>query len=197
MARRTMRMPAFCSSLSPLMSRMACLARMSATPPPATMPSSTAARVACRASSTRAFFSFISTSVAAPTLMRATPPASLARRSCSFSLSYSAGGHADLGADLRHAVSDGLLVAGTVDDGGVLLGDLDLAGTAEHVDRGVLELVAELFGDDLAAGQDCDILQHFLTAIAEAGRLTHTTFSVPRRRLTIRWREPHPRRPRR
>ena len=39
------------------------------------------------ASSTRAFFSFISVSVAAPTLMIATPPASLARRSCSFSLS--------------------------------------------------------------------------------------------------------------
>ncbi len=50
-----------------------------------------------------------------------------------------AGGHTDLGANLRHAVSDGLLVAGTVDDGGVLLGDLDLAGTAEHVDRGILE----------------------------------------------------------
>ncbi len=52
-----------------------------------TMPSSTAARVAARASSTRAFFSFISISVAAPTLMTATPPASLARRSWSFSLS--------------------------------------------------------------------------------------------------------------
>jgi hypothetical protein len=33
---------------------------MTATPPPGTMPSSTAARVAWRASSTRAFFSFIS-----------------------------------------------------------------------------------------------------------------------------------------
>ena len=50
-------------------------------PPPATMPSSTAARVACIASSTRAFFSFNSVSVAAPTLMTATPPTSLARRS--------------------------------------------------------------------------------------------------------------------
>ena len=58
-------------------------------PPPATMPSSTAALVAFRASSMRSFFSFISVSVAAPTLMTATPPASLARRSCSFSLSYS------------------------------------------------------------------------------------------------------------
>ena len=37
------------------------------------MPSSTAARVACIASSTRAFFSFISVSVAAPTLITATP----------------------------------------------------------------------------------------------------------------------------
>ena len=61
--------------------------RSSATPPPGTMPSSTAALVACMASSTRAFFSFISVSVAAPTLMTATPPTSLASRSCSFSRS--------------------------------------------------------------------------------------------------------------
>ena len=66
---------------------MAFAARSSATPPPGTMPSSTAARVALSASSTRAFFSFISVSVAAPTLITATPPASLASRSCSFSRS--------------------------------------------------------------------------------------------------------------
>ena len=60
-----------------------------ATPPPGTMPSSTAARVALSASSMRSLNSFISTSVAAPTAITATPPASLARRSCSFSLSYS------------------------------------------------------------------------------------------------------------
>src|SRR5881397_1066788 len=53
------------------------------------MPSSTAARVAWRASSTRCFFSFISVSVAAPTLITATPPESLASRSCSFSRSKS------------------------------------------------------------------------------------------------------------
>jgi type II secretory pathway component PulK len=52
-----------------------------------TMPSSTAALVACIASSTRAFFSFISVSVAAPTLISATPPTSFASRSCSFSRS--------------------------------------------------------------------------------------------------------------
>ena len=48
---------------------------------------SSTARVADRASSTRCFFSLSSTSVAAPTLMTATPPASLARRSWSFSRS--------------------------------------------------------------------------------------------------------------
>ena len=42
-----------------------------------------------RASSTRSFFSFSSTSVAAPTLITATPPASFASRSCSFSRSKS------------------------------------------------------------------------------------------------------------
>ena len=60
-----------------------------ATPPPGTMPSSRAARVACSASSTRCFFSFISVSVAAPTLTTATPPANFARRSWSFSRSKS------------------------------------------------------------------------------------------------------------
>ena len=59
----------------------------SATPPPATMPSSTAALALRTASSMRCLRSFSSTSVAAPTLMTATPPASLASRSCSFSRS--------------------------------------------------------------------------------------------------------------
>ena len=52
-----------------------------ADPPPGTIPSSTAALVALRASSILSFFSFSSVSVAAPTLITATPPASLASRS--------------------------------------------------------------------------------------------------------------------
>mmetsp|Transcript_26592 Transcript_26592/g.106495 ORF Transcript_26592/g.106495 Transcript_26592/m.106495 type:complete len:213 (+) Transcript_26592:310-948(+) len=62
-------------------------AHSSARPPPGTMPSSTAARVALSASTTRSFFSATSTSDAPPTLMTATPPESLARRSWSFSFS--------------------------------------------------------------------------------------------------------------
>ena len=60
-----------------------------AVPPPDTIPSSTAARVELRASSMRSLRSFNSVSVAAPTLMTATPPANFARRSCNFSLSNS------------------------------------------------------------------------------------------------------------
>src|SRR5262249_56245848 len=48
-----------------------------------------AAGGAWRASSTRALVSFIAASVAAPTLISATPPEILARRSWNFSLSYS------------------------------------------------------------------------------------------------------------
>ena len=65
----------------------ALIARSSATPPPATTPSSTAARVACIASSTRSLRSLTSISVEPPTRITATPPASLASRSCSFSRS--------------------------------------------------------------------------------------------------------------
>src|SRR4051812_3580431 len=63
-ARRTIRAPVFSSSIAMASRLIASLASSSATPPPGTMPSSSAARVACRASSTRCFFSFISVSVA-------------------------------------------------------------------------------------------------------------------------------------
>ena len=56
-------------------------------PPPATIPSSTAARVALRASSIRSLRFLSSVSVGSPTLITATPPASFAIRSCNFSRS--------------------------------------------------------------------------------------------------------------
>ena len=42
---------------------------------------------------------------------------------------------------------------------------------AEHVEGDVFELDAEIFGDDIATGQDGDVFQHGLAAIAEARRL--------------------------
>ena len=37
--------------------------------------------------------------------------------------------------------------------------------------RGAVELAADLLGDDLATGQDGDVAQHLLAAVAEARRL--------------------------
>src|SRR5439155_20098194 len=74
----------------------------------------------------------------------------------------------DLGADLVDPALDLLGVAGTLDDGGLVLGGGELANLAEVVQRRVLELEADGLGDDLAAGQDRDVLQHRLAAVTEA-----------------------------
>src|SRR5712671_4914676 len=77
----------------------------------------------------------------------------------------------DLRLDLANPAFDVLLLARAVDDRGVLLLDAHLLGLAEHVERDILELDAEIFADELAAGQDGDVLEHRLAAIAEAWRL--------------------------
>src|SRR3954466_5109775 len=59
-------------------------------------------------------------------------------------------------------------LAGTVDDRGVLFLHDDFLGIAEIVDRGLLELQTDFIGDDRAAREDRDVLQHGFAAIAEA-----------------------------
>ena len=76
------------------------------------------------------------------------------------------------------------LLAGAFDDRGVLLVDRDALGAAEVFERDVLELDAEVFGDAVAAGEDGDVFQHGLAAIAEAGSLDGATLSVPRSLFT-------------
>jgi hypothetical protein len=66
---------------------------------------------------------------------------------------------------------DVLFLAGAVDDGRGFLGDLDALGAAEVLQLRVLELEAQLFGDHRAAGEDRDVFQHGLAAVAEARRL--------------------------
>src|SRR5699024_6732730 len=88
-ARTTARAPTASSPVRPREPSRPSAAWTWALPPPATMPASMAARVAETASSIRIFFSLSSTSVCAPTLITDTPPASFARRSCSFSRSQS------------------------------------------------------------------------------------------------------------
>ena len=58
-----------------------------------------------------------------------------------------------------------------VDDRGVLLLDPDALGFAEHLQGHVLELDAEVLRDHRARGEDGDVLEHRLAAVAEAGRL--------------------------
>lgn len=65
------------------------MAYKSAHPPPITIPSSTAALVAHKASVILSFTSETSTSEAPPTLIIPTPPYNLANLSFNFSLSYS------------------------------------------------------------------------------------------------------------
>jgi hypothetical protein len=77
----------------------------------------------------------------------------------------------DLAADLVDATCDVVRVAATLNDRGVVLADDDLASGAEHVERHGLELEPDLFRDDLAAGQDRDVLQHGLAPVAEPGGL--------------------------
>src|SRR5205807_6319850 len=77
----------------------------------------------------------------------------------------------DLVLDLVDATGDLVGVTSTLDDRRLVLGDDDLASATEQVERGVLELEADLFADDLAAGEDGHVLQHRLAAVAEARRL--------------------------
>ena len=113
------------------------------------MPSATAARVACRASSTRPFFCFISASVAAPTRMIATPPVSLASRSLNFSLSYSLSVWSICAriCSIRFLMSSFLPAPSMIVR--VFLLDADRLGLAELVERDVLQLEAEVLADEL------------------------------------------------
>ena len=80
-------------------------------------------------------------------------------------------GNADGVLDLRNTGLDLVGVACAVDDDGVVLGDLDLTSRAEIGDLRIRQVHVELAGNIRAARQDGDILEHFLAAIAEAGRL--------------------------
>src|SRR5690606_30569065 len=62
------------------------------------------------------------------------------------------GGVLDLTLDLADAAFDAVLFTRTVHDGGVVLGDRDLLGLAQHFERDALQLDAEVFADQLTAG---------------------------------------------
>ena len=74
----------------------------------------------------------------------------------------------DLTLDLTNATFDVARIAGSVDDGRLVLGDHNLAGRAHHVEAHTVELESDLLGNDLTTGEDGHVLEHCLTALAEA-----------------------------
>ena len=81
------------------------------------------------------------------------------------------GGVLNLLADLGDSGRDVGGGTGPLDDDGGILGDNDALGHAELVYLYVFELEAEVLGDALTTGEDGDILEHGLAAIAKAGGL--------------------------
>ncbi len=80
-------------------------------------------------------------------------------------------GVVDLIANLLDAVLDVRRLAGALDDRGRFLVDRDLLGAAQVLQRQVLELQAQVFADQRAAGQHGDVAEHGLAAIAKARSL--------------------------
>src|SRR5450759_1133487 len=78
------------------------------------------------------------------------------------------GGVLDLDSDLRNSSLHGLRRTGAVNDCSVVLGRDDAAGLAEVLNRDGVELAADLLADHGAAGQNGDVAQHLLAAIAKA-----------------------------
>src|SRR4051812_21457945 len=85
-------------------------------------------------------------------------------------------GFFSLRADRFDTTLDVRRLAGAANDRGVLFLDDDFLGFAEIVQRRFLELEADFIGDDGAAREDRDVLQHGLAAIAEARGLDGSHF---------------------
>ena len=77
----------------------------------------------------------------------------------------------DLGADLIDPSLDIGGLAGPVDNGGVVLVDLDLLGAAQLIQPQILQFHPHFFRNDHAARQNGDILQHGFAPVAESGGL--------------------------
>src|SRR5207248_3048868 len=89
------------------------------------------------------------------------------------------GGLLDLRPDLLHARLDIALLAGPVDEGGVVLADRYALGAPEVLQGDALQLDAEVLGDHASTGQRGDVLEHGLAAVAEARRLDRAGIQRP------------------
>ena len=108
--------------------------------------------------------------MAAPTLMTATPPASLASRSAA-SPDPSRVGGLDLGLSCDTRV-DVILAAAAVDDHGLVLADHDAPGGAEHLEADLAQQQNPTSGlTTWPPVTTARIIQERLAAVAEEGAL--------------------------
>ena len=87
------------------------------------------------------------------------------------------GGVFDLHTDLADAAFNRLRVARTVNDSGVVLVHGDALGVTKVLKGCTFEVQTYFLRDHRTAGQNCDVLQHGLAAIAETRRLTGRHFN--------------------
>jgi len=78
------------------------------------------------------------------------------------------GGVSHDAADLLAALSDCVLGATAVQEDGVLLGDCDSTGLAEHFSGSLLELDIKVIAEDSTVGQNSDIAKNRLAVVTEA-----------------------------
>ena len=77
----------------------------------------------------------------------------------------------DLSLDLSNAVCDCFLIAHTVNDNGALLLYLNRLCMTKHIHGRILQLDADLLGNNLSAGQNRDISEHLFSSVAIARSL--------------------------
>src|SRR3712207_1670637 len=76
---------------------------------------------------------------------------------------------------LGDTLLDVLLVAGTINDGCIVLRYVYFLGCAQHLECSLLEFQTLLFADDYATGKNGNVFEHGLATIAEA-RCLHCTY---------------------
>ena len=84
--------------------------------------------------------------------------------------------HLGLIANLSYASSNSLLRACAVYDGGVVFGDGNLVGRAEHIDSSGIEAQAFVLADYGTTGEDSNIFEHLFAPIAKAGGFNGSHF---------------------
>ena len=82
----------------------------------------------------------------------------------------------NLTTNLRNAAFDVRFAAMAINDGGVFFRYHNLLGLAKVVQGRFFQRQANFFRNHLAAGDDCDVLQHGFATVAEARCLNSTNF---------------------